>query len=133
MKTSKEGAPQKPTLSELQCLAAVEDWLTIDPLLDAVADEGEFLAWAVVGMEDDDPNIRDLAVSLFEASSIDLNQTTIDALTRHMQEDDNEYVQYRSAFALFEHGSRDADVISKIRSARDGDVASIAQAYLDSI
>jgi|SRR3989344_804257 len=132
MTNGEEVDMSKPSLAELQTLAVAEEWDAIDHVLQGVADNDEYLGWAETAVENEDPNLRDLAISLFEKSSIDLKPTVAEALTDHMRTDENPYVRFRSAFALFQHGSRDTNVINTIKRApEDEDVANIAQSYLD--
>lgn len=124
-----------PTLSleELQDAARREDWDAVDTSLSAGEIE-EYEIWAVAnGMEDEDPNVRDLAVSILERSSQPLKPKVCDKLVSLMGNDSNPYVQFRSAFALFSHGVRSKGVMSTLHAAlADDDTAEIAQGYLDS-
>src|SRR5689334_18815216 len=128
--------PQTPRLSvdELRAAAASEDWDTVDAALPGVCDSPEYLAWAANNMQDDDGNVRDLAVSMFEKSSIEPDPAVMSVLETHMRDDENPYVRYRSAFALFQHDNHSPEVIETIRAAlEDEDVAKIAQGYLDQL
>ena len=131
---SNESEPVPVKLDELTAAAVREDWDFVDSTIGGVVDNETFLGWAAQGLEDDDPNLRDLAASIFEKSSIKPDEQILDTLTHHMLSDDNPYARYRSAFALFQHGDRSEQVMDVIQSAAiDQDVSEIALGYLEQV
>ncbi len=124
---------KQPTLSlqELHNAALKEDWDTVDASLTQNGNE-EYETWALSrGMENADPNLRDLAVSILERSPRRLDAKTAEKLAQLMGNDENIYVRYRSAFALFSHGAREPEVINILQMALDDeDVVEIAKTYL---
>lgn len=128
-----DGEPmqEQPLSLKDLCEAALrEDWDTVDTSLSAAGNE-EYQAWATnSGLEDKDPNLRDLAVSILERSSQPLEAGIVDKLTTLMKTDENPYVRFRSAFALCGHDLR-SDEVEAVRLAAesDPDVADIARAY----
>lgn len=119
-------------LAKLKERAQEEDWNTIDALVPGATSDPVVMTWAGgAGLEDPNPHVRDLAVSLLEKASDPLLPEQKETLRRLMGSDDNRYVQFRSAFALFAHGDRDEETIEKLHDAsEDADVAEIAHDYL---
>lgn len=122
------------TLSDLIEASAREDWDFVDAHISGHANNPDAIAWAIQdGMNDTDGNIRDLAVSLLERSSTELSSETIQKLYS-LFDDENRYVGFRSAFALFTHNERSSLVLTKINEALlDEDVSDIAEGYLAEI
>jgi len=122
------------TLGELRAAAVKEDWDAVDLALPGMCDLPDTLEWAVSGLDHENPNLRDLAASVFEKSSLPPASDVTERLLQHMERDDNPYARFRSAFALFRHGNRSPEVLAKLRQAlEDEDVADIAQSYLDQL
>lgn len=87
-----------------------------------------------IGVDDRDDNIRDLAVSAIEKSEQPLTEEQKEKLRSLMFGDLNPFVQYRSAFALFNRGDRLEEVINKIQeAAKNEDVRKIAEGYLSQL
>ncbi len=120
-------------LEDLRAAALREDWEAVDASLSAASNK-EYEAWALDGgLDDDDPNLRDLAVSILERSPSALNDNTVQKLTTLMRNDDNPYVRFRSAFALCSHDLRTPEVELVLKAAEsDPDVAEIALGYSSS-
>lgn len=126
-----EVAQAKPTLDELETMAVEENWEAIDASIVLVADDPIFIMWAKTGINDSDGNLRDLAASLFEKSSIELTEDDNESLLQHVRHDDNPYASFRSAFALYRAGNRSQEVMNKLHEAlNDEDVADTAKHYL---
>lgn len=71
-----------------------------------------------------------MAVSFLEKTTVAIKPEIAEKLGE-MFDDENPYVGFRAAFALFVHGDRSKKVISKIReAASDEDVREIAKGYL---
>jgi hypothetical protein len=119
------------SLTDLQALAVAEDWEAVDRIIAHVANDMDFLDWAHWGMNDRNPHLRDLAVSLWEKTSAHMYLFTARALMHRMKSDDSPYVRYRAAFTLFRHGVRSPSVIGTIReAAEDHHVSAVAASYL---
>lgn len=118
-------------LDDLMVAARAGQWQIVDENLLVLAKDEEVIRWSWVGVDDEDDNIRDLAVSAIEKSGQPLTETQENKLRGLLSGDPNPYVQFRSAFALFNRGDRSEVVINKIReAAKDEDVREIAEGYL---
>ena len=125
---------RRVTLTNLRTAAIREDWDFVDAHLAGAANDPGVLDWSTQqGLTAKDGNLRDLAVSFLEKSTDELRPET----TKRLHElfvDENPYVGFRSAFALFAHGDRSAEVIAKIHEAiLDEDVKEIAEGYLSQL
>lgn len=107
-------------------------WSSVDRNLPLVCDNLVFVDWALEnGLGDPNGDLRDLAVSILEQSEHELEPDEIGKLKNMMKTDGNPFVQFRAAFALFNHGVRPPEVIEKLHQAsRDKDVGEIAKNYL---
>lgn len=125
---------EQVTLSDLQKAAIREDWEFVDSHLATTINNPRVLEWSVnEGIVDKDGNLRDLAISFLERSPVKLEPETTQKL-REMFADENPYVGFRSAFALFTHGDRSSEVIAKIHEAvLDEDVREVAEGYLSQL
>lgn len=123
------------TFDNLVEAAQNEDWDNVDIHVPQFCNDPASVDWALkAGIIDDDGNVRDLAVSLIEKSDCQLENQNIDELKRRLNQDENPYVQFRAAFALFTHGDRSPEIIEKIRKALEDDaVKEIAKEYLSQI
>jgi len=114
--------------------AKTEDWDFIDGQIPSIANDPEYLRWAIQkGIRDEDGNVRDLAASILEKTET-LPSDSVALLYDKMKKDSNPYVKFRSAFALAGHGVRDHhdDVVQVLKEAqRDPEVAEIAGRYLE--
>lgn len=118
-------------LDDLMVAARAGQWQIVDENLPVLAKDKEVIRWSWVGVDDEDDNIRDLAVSAIEKSGQPLTEIQVNKLKDLLLGDPNPFVQYRSAFALFVRGDRSEVVINKIReAAKDEDVREIAEGYL---
>ncbi len=119
-------------LDDLKAAARAEQWDVVDENLPALAKEKMVADWAVgEGVNEEDSNIRDLAVSITEKSRQPLTEEQEEKLRSLMSGDPNQFVQFRAAFALFNRGDRSEEVIAKIQeAARDEDVEETAEDYL---
>lgn len=119
-------------LEQLIQYAKDESWEAMDALMPQVCNNKDFIQWSKnVGSKDMNDNIRDLAISILEKSTSPLNENDIDLLENLMQTDKNIYVQFRSAFALFNRGIRSEAVMGRMHEAlNDEDVKEIAANYL---
>lgn len=126
---------KKVGLDDLKAAALAEQWEEVDANLVAVAESPEFIGWAKgEGVAAEDDNVRDLAVSILERSSCELTPQDSERLLDLLGNDPNPFVQYRSAFALFNRGDRSEEVVNKIREAAgDEDVREIAEEYLSQL
>ena len=119
-------------LEELIDAAKAEHWDAVDKNIAVLANNEEVIAWALdKGLEDTENNVRDLAASVLEKSSVSLPESTKAMLLHLVAWDENIYVQFRSAFALYVRGERSPAVIAKMQEAeQDPGVADIARKYL---
>lgn len=115
--------------------AKAEDWGTVDENLPKMADKPGVISWSSEkGLDDEDENIKDLSVSIWEAASEEMPEEIGAKLKEMMVNDEGVYVRFRSAFALFKHGNRNPGVIEKIKEAlEDKDVKEIAEGYLSEL
>ncbi len=121
-------------LDDLMVAARVGQWDVVDENLSVLAIKEEVIKWSWVGVDDEDDNIRDLAVSAIEQSKQLLTEEQKEKLKSLMSGDTNPFVQYRSAFALFNRGDRSEEVVAKIReAATNEDVREIAENYLSQL
>jgi len=123
------------TFDNLVAAARQEDWENVDSHIPQFCDDPASVKWALKsGIKDEDGNARDLAVSILEKSNHELGEQDIAELHQRLDQDENPYVQFRAAFALFTHGDRSPEVIEKLRKALEDDaVKEIAEGYLSQI
>ncbi len=123
-------------LSELMEAAKKENWDLVDKKIPEACKDEDIVKWAFErGLNNPDGNIRDLAASILTEADISSGKFTSmrDKLHKVMSSDSNIYAQYRSAFALANHGPGGYrnEVVQKLRQAeQDGDVSEIAKKYL---
>lgn len=122
-------------LQQLQEFARKEQWEEMDALIPRVCNDAKVIAWSLQqGIYDTDGNIRDLAVSLLEKSGYQLTDEDKEKLYKLLENDSNIYVQFRSAFTLFNGGDRSEKVVAKMHEAEaDVDVSEIAKEYLQNL
>src|SRR5258708_6130392 len=101
-----ELTPKSMTPDKLVFAAVTGDWDMIDSVIALVANETDYLKLAKANLADENGDLRDLAVSIYEATSSPLTGDTLETFTDLMTTDGNPYVRFRSAFALFRHGDR---------------------------
>jgi HEAT repeat protein len=123
------------TFDDLRAAAKEENWELVDSHIPNFCDDNDTFNWArKSGIKSEDGNERDLAVSLLEKTGRDLEEEDSSGLLQMIDTDQNPYVRFRSAFALFAHGNRSEKVISKIKeAAQDEDVKEIAEGYLSQL
>lgn len=119
-------------IDRLIAAASDEDWELVDKALSDEGDVDRYLGWASsVGLLSNDPNLRDLAASIYGKSDAELSEHVENALRGMMAADENIYARYRAAFALFGRGDRSKEVVETITQATsDEDVSDVANAYL---
>ncbi len=120
------------SIEELESAAKRQDWEVVDAALPGVCNQPTYVTWATQAVSTDiNPDVRDLAAGLLELTSHDFDKDLIKELRACMVTDDNRYVRFRLAFALFRHGDRTTDTIDLIqRACGDPDVAETALAYM---
>lgn len=112
-----------------------EGWGKIDAVIGSVADEPEHVLHAVADLSHENRNIRDLAASVLEATSVELADETI-VLLKEMLGDEHFYAKFRAACALVKHrayGDQREEVKAILQEAcadEDDEIISIAQKYL---
>lgn len=126
---------QKFSFSDLLAAAHKEEWEKVDDNISKFCDDPVIIRWALtIGISNGDGNLRDLAVSIIEKSSCKLDEQNILDLLQKLDQDENPYVRFRSAFALFTHGDKSEKVIKKIREAMQNNaVKEIAEGYLSQV
>ena len=110
-----------------------DDWNSVDAQIQSAVNK-EGVAWACgIGLLDESPQVRDLAASILEKANPtefplhDLARAKLHAL---LKSDENQYVRYRSAFALWTRHVRDDEVMRTMhQAALDRDVGEIAKEY----
>ena len=116
-----------------------QSWQKVDVILRHQADNPDFIGWSLDNIGHDDPNMRDLALSILEQSVHKLSEAEMEEVKAAMFQDTT-FASFRAACALavrFERGELSDDnlshqVIEKLKIFRDDpDVANIAQGYLD--
>lgn len=124
------------SLSQLEAWARGGDWDKIDAVIKSIAEVPQFILGAVGRIDDENYDIRDLAASILEATSLELAEGTKRALYERLDgnyEGDGRFASFRAAFALFKHGDRSQVVVDAIRIAsvdEDEQVSEIAKGYL---
>lgn len=117
----------------LEKAADDEDWDFVDAHIGEVCDDEECLSKArrewfhsKIG------NRRNLGVSIYEKTEDKKAfEKARSELKKLMTFDENPYVRFRSAFALFGHGYRTGAVVGVVKEAvKDEDVGEIAKNYL---
>ena len=135
-------ADDMTSLNRVVDLARQEVWEKVDGLLPQHADQQEFYAWARENFGNLDPNLRDLAASIFEQTELPLDDGVIEGLFGLVGETDEEnpYPSFRAACALAKRhedervSGRIDEVRSKLKSfVEDKDVAEIAKGHLEKI
>lgn len=116
--------------------AKAEKWNLINKIIPEECNKKEVIAWATTkGIEDKDGNVRDLAVSILEKTKT-LDKATKAKLLSLMKNDSNDFVRYRSAFALAGHDPayRKTEVLRILKeAAKNDEIKGIAQRYLHNI
>jgi hypothetical protein len=126
-------------LEELKKAAKCGKWDYVDSTIPKIAAEIVYAEWAYnEGIRDTDGNVRDLAVSIIEKSDIPESRFSEmrDGLYELMENDENPYVRYRSAFALARHGPgrHKMKVLEKLTQAtQDKDVSELAKNFIEGI
>lgn len=127
----------QPDFSAMIAAAEAGQWEYVNDNLPAMTDFPETLAWADKdGLDNPDENLRDLAASVFEASSHHLSPDIADRLAMLMETDDGEFVRFRAACALCKHGEQSPKVAETLREFADHsdpEVASLAREYLETV
>lgn len=123
------------SIADLIELARQEKWEEVDGVLPTFANRAEVLEWATKsGLYETDGNLRDLACSILQTSNYKMRETDMKRLRELMGGDENKFVRYRAAFALFHNGIHSEDVIEVIEDASgDKDVGVIANKYLEGL
>ncbi|KKQ37117.1 MAG: hypothetical protein US54_C0044G0006 [Candidatus Roizmanbacteria bacterium GW2011_GWA2_37_7] len=123
---------QQVSLAELRQFAAEGKWELVDQNLPALCNDSQTIEWSLhEGINAPDGNIRDLSVTILEFSDYVLNPEDKEKLIDRLQNDENLYVRYRAAFALYKRGNRSPEVMSKMKEALfDDDVKAIVEGYL---
>lgn len=132
------GSPESPdpiSFDDLKAAAQKEDWETVDGQVESFCDQPDVIEWALGdGLKDEDGNLRDLAATLIQQSDCKLEEEDRTTLMERLENDENPYVKFRAAFALFAHGDRSEQTINKIQeAAQDEDVEEIARGYLSQL
>lgn len=120
------------SFNDLLTAAQQEKWELVDKNISKFCDNLVAVKWALnLGIKNEDGNVRDFAVSILEKSNCKFEKQNIVELLQKLDQDENPYVRFRSAFALFTHGNRSEKVIQKIKEALEDDaVKEIAKEYL---
>ena len=113
-------------------------WERIDGVLPGVCNDAYALDWARENLESEDTDLRDLAASLFEASSLELSDQDILGLETLMKEDED-FPGFRAACALAKRLGVDrrieflrGGIEDKLKAfADDQDVADIVAEYIE--
>jgi hypothetical protein len=134
-----EAVADSVRLGDMIDAARGEKWKKVDKIIPTITDNPFFYRWAYSeGIRDDNGNVRDLAASIIEKSKIPKGEFfgMRDTLIYRMLIDRNQYVKYRLAFALAEHGTGfehfiRQEIIRVLNDAKkDNDVGNIAKGYL---
>lgn len=107
------------------------DWKLVDDNKVVIVNTDEARRWSFgEGYKADNGDLRDLAMTFVEAGDYDLTDQE-KTIVQERFEDENPYVGFRAAFALFKRGDRSEEVMVKMRAAlEDPDVKEIAKDYL---
>ncbi len=121
-----------PTFEEIVTAAKEERWNFVDENLAETVNNPEVTRWALNdGLNDEDGNLRDLAASILEKSDYVLSDEEESKLLNLLENDENPYVRFRCAFALYARGDRSSKVVAKIEEAlHDPATEEIAKNYL---
>ncbi len=126
-----------PRVLDLISAAQAGMWGYIDEHLPAaVANNVRVISWAKKrGLEDPDPNLRDLAVSAFEYTGDEPLPLEVGRkLTAMMNSDGGSYVRFRVACALFAHRDRSPAVLSRLGEfVEDPAAGPVAKFYLSKL
>ena len=110
----------RPTLDTLFAAVNKEpepDWVEVNDLIGQVALDPAALEWALTqGFIDPSDDNRDLAASLFEASTADLKPGEVEGL-QAMLSDPHPFARFRAAFALRVHGDTSPEVLVVLEQA----------------
>ncbi len=124
-------------LQTLVDLAKQGLWENVDALLSTHANDIAVITWARVNTQNRDLNLRDLSASIYEVSTVTLEENDIEKLLVMMREQiENPYPRFRAACALVKRANTiekyfvgEAKVILR-EHLNDEDVADIAKTYL---
>jgi hypothetical protein len=124
------------TLADLKDEARMERWDRVDLAIRRLVSDPRYYRWAAkTGINEANGDVRDLAVSIIEMAEIPAKEFDgmRGALFGRMMCDENEYVRYRSAFALAKHESgqyKERVKVTLREASNDKDVGEIAKFYL---
>ena len=119
--------------------AKAQDWGNVDKRIPEVARNAEYVKWAYNNaLTDRNGNVRDLAASIIEKATLTDDQFGLmrEKLYQRMISDSNQYVRFRSAFALAAHGLKKYKmaVIRTLKQAlKDKGVEELARNYLENM
>jgi hypothetical protein len=119
-------------LEQLKAAARRGDWAYVDENIGQLGgDDGHRWAFGT-GLDDPNPNIRDLAATLLGMAAFPFTSTETDKLYQKMKTDDSLVVRARCAFAMVIRHDQSDLVLKIIREARDADdpeLAVVANGY----
>jgi hypothetical protein len=123
-------------IRKLADAAKAENWDAVDAQIPTIVKNPIYVQWAYErALSSSNPNLKDLGASILEKAVIKESQFSKmrDKLFYRMMEETNQYVRYRSAFALAAHGpgTHKEEVIRVLQEAsHDKDVGIFAKVYL---
>ena len=111
------------------------DWGAIDKMIPTAARLAGVMAWAeglLVGeaFPVHDPNVQDLALSLWAASKHEFNEKLRARCFKLMLDSDSEAVRFRAAHALAVHDDARAEVMKTLTEATNSNDPDVARAAL---
>ncbi len=118
------GETIQASINDIVELGDAEDWISFDIRVLNICDQPSYVDWATKeGLADSRLNARDLAISIFENTTIQpiLTEVQEKGLHQIFTKDNNLHLRRKSAFALFKYGNRTATVIDQIKEAAEKD------------
>jgi len=101
--------------------AARNDWPAFDSRILEVCNLKAWVKWTEVGVVSKILDERDLAVSILEKTRMNLDGNKTKKLIRLMAEDENLHLRRKAAIALWRHGNRCGNVVSRLNEALSDD------------
>lgn len=113
--------PSQITVDHFLVWAERNDWETFDTQVDQICNTSHWLEWTQQGLLDSRIDIRDLAVSILEKTSVALTEDQRGSLVLIMENDQNQHLRRKAAIALFVKGINSEEVTEVLKDAYAND------------
>ncbi|MBU1043287.1 MAG: hypothetical protein KJ915_02675 [Candidatus Omnitrophica bacterium] len=97
--------------------AAENNWDEFDSRVLKVCNSDDWLAWTESGMSSPVLDKRDLAISILEKTEVALDGKKTEKLNIILTQDENTHLRRKAAIALWRHGNKNDQVLSRLKEA----------------